>query len=94
MSALQQLLRAQQDAFNRAHLDAVLPVLFERPGRKPGQLIGRSPFMQSVHVYAPDRLIGTIAECRIVAIHNNSLGGEVVTKERTGTSRVQEGVCA
>jgi len=94
LSALQQLLRAQQDAFNQTHRDAVMPVLFERLGRKPGQLIGRSPYMQSVHAYAPERLIGAIVDCRIVAVHNNSLRGEVVTGEIAGMPGVQEGVSA
>ena len=93
LSALQQLLRAQQDGFNQAHRHAVMPVLFERTGRNPGQLIGRSPYLQSVHVYAPDRLIGAIAQCRMVAIHNSSLRGEVVTREEVAAVRgVREGV--
>jgi len=94
LRALQQLLRAQQDAFNQTHLGAVMPILFERPGRKPGQLIGRSPYMQSVHVHAPDRLIGAIIDCRIVSVHNNSLRGEVATVEMAGTRGVPEGVSA
>ena len=94
LQTLQQLIRAQQDAFNRSHRGATMPILLERTGRKPGQLIGRSPYMQSVHVYAPDRLIGTVVECRIVSIHNNSLGGDVVTQEIAGAHGVQEGVSA
>ena len=94
LQTLQQLIRAQQDAFNRSHQGATMPILLERAGRKPGQLIGRSPYMQSVHVFAPDRLIGAIVECRIVSIHNNSLGGEVVTRENGRARSVQEGVSA
>ncbi len=94
LQTLQQLLRAQQDAFNQAHRDTVMPILFERVGRNPGQLIGRSPYMQSVHVYAPDRLIGAIAQCRIVSVHNNSLRGEIVTGAAAGASCVPEGVSA
>ena len=94
LQTLQQLIRAQQDSFNRSHQGATMPILLERAGRKPGQLIGRSPYMQSVHVFAPDRLIGAIVECRIVSIHNNSLGGEVVTRENGRARSVQEGVSA
>jgi tRNA-2-methylthio-N6-dimethylallyladenosine synthase len=94
LQTLQQLIRAQQAAFNRSHQDTVMPILLERTGRKPGQLIGRSPYMQSVHVYAPERLIGAIVDCRIVSVHNNSLGGEVVTREVADAPDVQEGVPA
>src|SRR5262249_32075345 len=49
LGPLQALLADQQRAFNRACVGRVLPVLFERPGRHPGQLVGRSPYLQSVH---------------------------------------------
>jgi tRNA-2-methylthio-N6-dimethylallyladenosine synthase len=55
----------------------VLPVLFERAGRHPGQLVGRSPFMQGVHVAAPADLMGRIAEVEIVAVGPNSLAGRL-----------------
>ena len=58
-----------------------MPVLFERRGRYDGQTLGRSPFMQPVHAEAPERLIGTLATCRIVDVLNNSLKGEVLTVE-------------
>ncbi len=50
LARLQALLGEQQLAFNRASVGRRLAVLFERPGRKPGQFIGRSPYMQSVHL--------------------------------------------
>ena len=43
-------------------------VLFERPGRHPGQLVGRSPYLQPVHIEAPVSLIGTIAPVTITEI--------------------------
>src|SRR5262249_39778070 len=49
LAVLQDLLREQQRAFNAASVGRVLPVLLEKPGRHPGQLIGRSPYLQSVH---------------------------------------------
>lgn len=76
--ALQQLLRAQQSSFNHATVDAELPVLFERKGRQVGQLTGRSPYLQSVHVEADDALIGTIATCRIISAAPSSLEGALV----------------
>jgi tRNA-2-methylthio-N6-dimethylallyladenosine synthase len=96
LASLQQLLRAQQDAFNRSKMDAVMPVLFERPGRYEGQVLGRSPYMQAVHVAAPERIIGTIMECRIIGVHNNSLRGEVLTAtdETGGSDAPIERACA
>jgi tRNA-2-methylthio-N6-dimethylallyladenosine synthase len=78
LAELQRLLAAQQQRFNEACLGRVLPVLFERPGRHPGQLVGRSPYLQSVHVAAtPDR-IGALEPVRIAAVAVNSLSGAPV----------------
>jgi len=77
LAGLQQLLGEQEAAFHRAKLGAAFPVLFEKPGRKPGQVAGRSPWMQAVVAEAPETLIGRIIECRIVAIGAHSLHGEV-----------------
>ncbi len=69
------LLRAQQSDFNRNSQDLTLPVLFTGPGRKPGQLSGRSPYLQPVHVPGPVALIGTEHPVRIVHGNPNSLTG-------------------
>ncbi len=79
LSALQALLKVQQDAFNRAYVGQVLAVLFERAGRHPGQLVGRSPYMQAVHALAPDTAAGTIVDVRISQSHANSLAGLVAS---------------
>lgn len=79
LQALQQLLNAQQVAFNEGLVGTVQPVLFDRVGKKPGQLLGRSPFMQSVHAIAPSRLLGQVVDVRVTGAHANSLAGEVVT---------------
>ena len=73
--ALQELLNEQQLQANRALTGQTLPVLLERKGKVPGQLVGRSPYMQSVHVIAPDRLIGKVLDIDIIEAHSNSLGG-------------------
>ena len=73
LEALQSLLRAQQAAFNRRFVGDTLPVLFERAGRHPGQLVGRSPYMQSVHATAPGAAIGEIVELLIIEAGTNSL---------------------
>ena len=52
-------------AFNGACVGRDLPVLFERPGRHAGQLVGRSPYLQAVHVDAADGLLGDIVPVHI-----------------------------
>jgi tRNA-2-methylthio-N6-dimethylallyladenosine synthase len=75
LARLNALLEDQRQAFNAATVGKTLPVLFERPGRHPGQAIGRSPYLQAVYVDGADRLIGEIAEVRMEAKGNNSLRG-------------------
>ena len=79
LAALQALLRAQQTAFNEGTSGKTLEVLFQGRGRREGQLIGKSPWLQSVHAQAPERLIGRLVEVRIASGHANSLAGDVVT---------------
>jgi tRNA-2-methylthio-N6-dimethylallyladenosine synthase len=75
LAQLQAAVDRHQQAFNAACAGADLDVLFEKPGRHPGQLVGRSPYLQSVHVIAPSSLIGDIASVRIARIEANSLSG-------------------
>ncbi len=82
LAALQDLLNAQQLAFNRSCVGRTMEVLLERPGRDPGQLVGRSPYMQAVHVEDPALAIGTIARLRVTAGHANSLTGVMTGAER------------
>jgi tRNA-2-methylthio-N6-dimethylallyladenosine synthase len=77
LSTVQQLLRAQQTAFNEAYRGARMSVLFDRPGRHPGQLAGRTQYLQAVHADAPTRLIGAVVDCDIVDIRTTSLKGVV-----------------
>ena len=74
---LQALLGEHQQAFNSAMAGRTVPVLFERPGRHAGQIIGRSPYLQAVHAEAPQRLIGQIVAVRIASAGSNSLAGAV-----------------
>ncbi len=78
LQRLLSLLREQQDRFNRASIGKIMPVLFERPGRHAGQLGGRSPYMQAVHVEAPPDWLGRIGKVRIDACGPNSLAGTAV----------------
>jgi tRNA-2-methylthio-N6-dimethylallyladenosine synthase len=75
LAALQELLWAQQLRFNEACRGRVLPVLFDRPGRHRGQLIGRSPYLQSVHVEAASEQLGALMPVRIVGAGQNSVAG-------------------
>ncbi len=79
LDALQSLLHDQADAFNRSMAGRTLPVLFEKPGRHPGQLIGRSPYLQAVHVDAPEEAMGTIRPVTIEAALSHSLKGVLST---------------
>ena len=75
LSELQALIHAQQTDFNAAQLGRHLAVLVEKPGREPGQLVGRSPYLQAVHIQAGPELIGQIVDTHITAIGTNSLSG-------------------
>jgi tRNA-2-methylthio-N6-dimethylallyladenosine synthase len=75
LARLQALLERQRQAFNTAQIGGILPVLLEKPGRMEGQLIGRSPYLQSVHVTAPISMLGSIAPVRIVGVTPNALAG-------------------
>jgi tRNA-2-methylthio-N6-dimethylallyladenosine synthase len=81
LARLQELLSAQQAAFNRRSVGTEMDVLLEGPGRHPGQLVGKSPYMQAVHVTAPARMIGEIVRLRIDAAHPNSLAGRLARDE-------------
>jgi len=79
LAALQSLLEQQQTVFNNDCIGKTLSVLLEKPGRHPGQLVGRTPYMQAVHLDAPEDLLGTIADVTITAAHPNSLAGDLAT---------------
>ncbi|HSG94740.1 MAG TPA: tRNA (N6-isopentenyl adenosine(37)-C2)-methylthiotransferase MiaB, partial [Afifellaceae bacterium] len=78
LQRLQDLLQTQQTAFNAAMQGCTVDVLVEKPGRKPGQLVGRSPWLQAVHVDAQADVIGAIVPVRIESIGANSLFGSLV----------------
>jgi tRNA-2-methylthio-N6-dimethylallyladenosine synthase len=82
LQALQGLLRSQQSSFNAGCVGLDLPVLFTGPGRHPGQIAGRSPFLQPVHVSGHVDLIGTESTVKVVASLPNSLAGTLVQERR------------
>ena len=75
LDRLNQLLDEQQKAFNAVQVGKVMPVLFEKKGRNPGQIIGRSPYLQSVHAVGSEDLLGQIVSVRIGSAAKMSLGG-------------------
>ena len=79
LAELQELIEEQRQAFNRASVGQRLEVLFEKPGRRDGQVIGRSPYMQSVFAEGPQSLIGALTEVEIVAVEPHSLRGRIVS---------------
>ncbi|HSI41588.1 MAG TPA: tRNA (N6-isopentenyl adenosine(37)-C2)-methylthiotransferase MiaB [Xanthobacteraceae bacterium] len=81
--ALQALLERQKQAFDAACLGRRFEILLERPGKLPGQIIGRSPYLQSVVVSAPAAAIGTLATVVVSRISTRSLAGEIVGGETT-----------
>ena len=87
LAGLQQLLGEQETAFHRSKLGAEFTVLVEKPGRKPGQVAGRSPWMQAVVLEASQSLIGQIVTCRITGVGAHSLHGEILSDD-TGAERI------
>ena len=79
LAALQALLGQQAHRFNASKVGQTVPVLFAEPGRKPGQLIGKTPWLQSVYAEGNARLIGHIVETRLTEGHANSLAGAILT---------------
>jgi tRNA-2-methylthio-N6-dimethylallyladenosine synthase len=77
LARLLDLLDRQQRQFNAATAGRTIPVLFERPGRHPGQILGRSPYLQAVHAEGPQHLIGQIVPVKIASAAKMSLAGEL-----------------
>ena len=77
---LQELVNSQTTAFHASCVGKTLPVLIERPGRMPGQVGGRSPYLQAVHLNGGPELIGSIHQVEIVGTSTNSLVGQLKVK--------------
>ncbi len=80
LQRLQALLGDQQRAAQAAMVGRVADVLLEKPGRRPGQLVGKSGHLQSVHVEAPADHVGRIVPVRITAAAPNSLTGTLIAQ--------------
>ena len=78
LQSLQQLISAQQFAFNQAKVGEVMDILIERPANRANQMAGRSPWMQAVHFSSDVGTIGDIVSLKITEAHQNSLSAEQV----------------
>jgi tRNA-2-methylthio-N6-dimethylallyladenosine synthase len=76
---LQELIDSQQSAFNRAAIGTTVDVLFERPARNPGQIVGRTAYLQPAHVIASTALVGQVRPVRIDSLERYSLLGELAS---------------
>jgi tRNA-2-methylthio-N6-dimethylallyladenosine synthase len=86
LQELQALLFEQQTSFNGTSVGKTMPILFDRKGQKDGQLLGKTPWMQSVYVDAHERLFGHIVDVQIEKAFQNGMAGTIVTTETTSTS--------
>ncbi len=82
LQRLQAAITRHQRAFNAAFAGRDLDVLLEKPGKLPGQLVGRSPYLQAVQVMAPHSLIGQIAPVTVTEVGSNSLFGALTDETR------------
>jgi tRNA-2-methylthio-N6-dimethylallyladenosine synthase len=78
LQRLQAAIDRHQEAFNNRCLGRTFNILFEKPGRHAGQLVGRSPYLQPVQVTAPPSLLGKVGAVTITEIASNSLFGSLV----------------
>lgn len=79
LERLQELIDSQQSAFNKAAIGSTVDVLFERPARKDGQIVGRTAFLQPAHVMASPDIIGQVLPVRIDSLERYSFLGELAT---------------
>jgi len=88
LAQLQALIDAQQASFNRAAVGQTVEVLFERAAREPGQIVGRTPYLQPAHVMAPADIIGQVLPVTIDSLERYSLKGRLAPTHAADTSRI------
>ncbi len=95
LQELQALLFEQQQAYNDSFVGKTLPVLFDRRGTRKQQLLGKTPYMQSVYVDdAPDRLFGQVVNVKIEKAFQNGMAGTIDTTETPLTSHNKDKAAA
>jgi tRNA-2-methylthio-N6-dimethylallyladenosine synthase len=83
LQRLQAVITRNQRSFNAGFAGRSIDVLLEKPGRLPGQIVGRSPYLQAVHVMAPAKLIGSVKRVIVTEIGSNSLFGTLADQTST-----------
>jgi tRNA-2-methylthio-N6-dimethylallyladenosine synthase len=77
LERLQNLIDSQQSAFNKAAIGKTIDVLFERAARNPGQIVGRTAYLQPAHVMASDDIIGQVLPVAVERLERYSLLGSL-----------------
>jgi tRNA-2-methylthio-N6-dimethylallyladenosine synthase len=83
LQRLQAAITRHQRRFNAGFAGRTVDVLLEKPGKLPGQLVGRSPYLQAVQVMAPAERIGSVHRVTIDEVGSNSLFGSLADENRT-----------
>jgi tRNA-2-methylthio-N6-dimethylallyladenosine synthase len=86
LERLQELIDSQQSAFNRAMIGSTVDVLFERPARNSGQIVGRTAYLQPAHVLASDEIIGHILPVKVESLERYSLLGALAVAARSSAA--------
>ncbi len=79
LQRLQALLRAQQQSTQASMVGREVKVLFEKPGREPGQMIGKSEYLHAVYAEAPAEVLGQVCRVQVIEDSPNSLKGELIS---------------
>jgi tRNA-2-methylthio-N6-dimethylallyladenosine synthase len=82
MARFLEVIGREQLRFNQSKIGSVQSVLFDRLGKKPGQMIGKSPYMQSVVLENATEFMGMMVDVRITNAYTLSLHGEIVSAEQ------------
>lgn len=85
LKILQDAIQRQQQDFNTKTIGQTLPVLFEKRGKKENQYIGRSPYMQSIHSFFTQDIIGKICHIKVTGAYQNSLAGDATIEDHEKT---------
>src|SRR3954467_1078276 len=79
LARLQELIDSRQAAFNKATVGTTIDVLFERPARNPGQIVGRTAYLQPAHVFASPGMIGEVLPVKVESLERYSLLGTLAS---------------
>jgi tRNA-2-methylthio-N6-dimethylallyladenosine synthase len=94
LQRLQDDIERHQAVFMGACVGQTFDVLFDKPGRHPGQIVGRSPYLQPVPVVGPASLIGEIAPVTVIEVRTNSLFGVLANARKLDAPSLAEAVGA